>query len=194
MTSNTQTNAQAVADAAGSAEPVHEQAMAVRRERAIVSTSGYALGLIEDNGSEVLTVAAPDGQLCLRMVLGPDGPMVEVQAASLHLAASADIRVDCERLELNARQQMTLHGRTVDATADCDLRVHAGGLFASEAHAQTHRARLGNIELKANDDVALDGEQIRLNSPKPSVAPTSWPNLGPVQEQPSGYITPPDLK
>jgi hypothetical protein len=182
------------AAASNQAAPSPGQAITARNDAAIVSRTGYVLGLTDDGGTDVLTVAAPDGQLCLRVVLGPLGPMVEVQAASLRLAASADIRVDCERLELNAREQMILRSGEINTVADRDVRIRAGGLIESEAFAQNHRARLGNFELKANDDVVLDGEQIRLNSPRPTQAPVSWPNLGPVDEQPATQPALPESK
>jgi hypothetical protein len=197
MTNDAQNDAKDDAKDSGSSNPTAPspgQAITARNDAAIITRTGYMLNLRDHGSADVLTVAAPDGQLCLRVVLGPDGPMVEVQAASLRLTASADIRVDCERLELNARERMTLRGGEVRAVADRDFRVQAGGLIESEAFAQTHRARLGNIELKANDDVALDGEQIRLNSPKPTQAPVSWPNLGPVDEQPPEHHALPESK
>ena len=39
--------------------------------------------------------------------------------------------------------------------------------IVTEAVAQHHRARLGGIDLVANDDVSLKGERIRLNAPEP---------------------------
>jgi len=107
---------------------------------------GYALALTDER--RVLSLTAPDGRLCLKIVLRPEGPSVELSAASLALATEGDVTIDCERFQVNARDEIV-----------------------TEAVAQHHRARLGNIDLVANDDVSLVGERIRLNTPDPKAAP-----------------------
>ena len=133
---------------------------------------------------------SPNGQLCMRMVLGAAGPVVELQAQSLRLASSGDLRVDCERLELNAREHVTIRSANLTEIVDKDIQLQAGGLIQSEAHAQRHRARMGNIEFAANDDVALDGEQIRLNCPKPTLPTATWPGLAPLPQSPQAAVGP----
>ena len=159
-----------------------ELAVTQRTNESILLRSGYVLACNHVNGEDVLSVTGRDGQMCLRMTLGADGPVVEMQAQSLRLAAAGELRLDCERLELNAREQITLRSANLTQIVDKNIEIHAGGTIQSEAHAQQHRARLGNIELSANDDVALDGEQIRLNSPRPSHPAATWPLLAPSNE------------
>ncbi len=159
-----------------------ELAATQRTNESILLRSGYVLACNQVNGEDVLSVTGRDGQMCLRMTLGADGPVVEMQAQSLRLAAAGELRLDCERLELNAREQITLRSANLTEVVDRNIEVRAGGTIQSEAHAQQHRARRGNIELSANDDVALNGEQIRLNSPKPSHPTATWPLLSPSSE------------
>jgi hypothetical protein len=101
---------------------------------------GYGVVVAEDR--RALRLTAPDGRVCLQIVLRPDGPAVELSAASLSIATDGDLTVDCERFHVNARQEIV-----------------------TEAVAQHHRARLGGIDLVANDDVSLLGERVRLNDP-----------------------------
>jgi hypothetical protein len=101
---------------------------------------GYAVAIADDR--KVLRLTAPDGRVCLKIALGPEGPTVELSAAALSVATDGDLSIDCERFQVNARQEIV-----------------------TEAVAQRHVARLGGIDLVANDDVALEGERIRLNSP-----------------------------
>ena len=102
---------------------------------------GYGMVVADDR--KMLRLTAPDGRVCLQIVLGPDGPAVQLSAASLAIAADGDVSVDCERFHVNARQEIV-----------------------TEAVAQHHRARLGGIDLVANDDVCLTGERVRLNDPR----------------------------
>jgi hypothetical protein len=121
----------------------------------LVLHGGYAMVVEEDR--KVLRLTAPDGRVCLKIALLPEGPLVELSAVALAVATEGDVTVDCERFRVNARQEIV-----------------------TEAVAQYHRARLGGIDLVANDDVSLKGERIRLNAPEPH---------GHVQAQlPSGRI------
>jgi hypothetical protein len=106
---------------------------------------------VREEDRELLEVQAPDGKMCLKILLLPEGPVVEVQGQALRLASSGEIRLDCAELAVNVSG---------------DVAFRAGGVIDSEARAQRVRARLGDIQLHANDDVTLDGERIRLNSPK----------------------------
>jgi hypothetical protein len=114
----------------------------------LVLHGGYAVAVEPDH--KVLRLTAPDGRVCLKIVLLPEGPMVELSAVALAIATQGDVSVDCERFRVNARQEIV-----------------------TEAVAQRHCARLGGIDLVANDDVSLKGERIRLNAPdpEPRVAP-----------------------
>jgi hypothetical protein len=110
--------------------------------KALVLHGGYAM--VAENDRQVLRLVAPDGRVCLKITLLPEGPAVELSAVALAVATEGDVTVDCERFRVSARQEIV-----------------------TEAVAQRHVARLGGIDLVANDDVSLKGERIRLNAPDP---------------------------
>jgi hypothetical protein len=134
--------------------------------------AGYALTLNGKDKKE-LRLEAPDGRLCLSITLTPDGPKVELAAAALAIVAEGDVTVACERFEVEARKDIVLD-------AGGEVRTRADGLLRTEALAQHHRATLGTVTLTANDDVSLEGERVRLNSPSTlSAAPQTIPRLRP---------------
>jgi hypothetical protein len=108
----------------------------------LVLHGGYAVAV--ENDRKLLRLTAPDGRVCLKITLLPEGPLVELSAVALALSTEGDVSVNCERFLVNARDEIV-----------------------TEAVAQHHRARLGGIDLVANDDVSLKGERIRLNAPEP---------------------------
>ncbi|AKT41264.1 hypothetical protein [Chondromyces crocatus] len=126
----------------------------------MVLRSGYAVDVVDGGGHEVLRLRAPDGRICLKIALSPSGPEVELSSVGLSIVSDGDVRVACDRFEVAAKRGLTL------ATGG-DLRAEAEGQIETEAFGQRHRARLGDIALQANDDVSLDGERIRLNTPQP---------------------------
>jgi uncharacterized protein (DUF2345 family) len=128
---------------------------------------GYALESKQGEGRGVLTLYAADGQACLEIVLTPKGPVVHLRTSALKISADEDIEMGCERLTVHAKKDIRIHaGGHLVQSADGDVGVRAGGLLATEGHAQDIRARMGDVRIAANDDVEVDGERIRLNSPK----------------------------
>lgn len=130
---------------------------------------GYAVRVPQ---GDLIEIVAPDGGLCLSIRLGPTGPVVEVRAASLQVATRGDLVLDCERFEVNARQEIALvSAGGIAHDAHGDVVIRADGEIATEAAGQQHRARLGNVDIRANDDVMLDGERVMLNGPRAFAVP-----------------------
>jgi len=129
--------------------------------RALASLAGgYALRY--QDALATLDVHAPDGRICVRLILAPEGPRIEVLGASLSLHAERDINLSCQRFAVDASEGISLR-------SGGDLELRAEGKMASEGASQRIVARRGDLTAIANDDVSLDGERIRLNSPQPIV-------------------------
>ncbi len=130
---------------------------------------GYALRVPR---TDMIEIVAPDGALCLSIRLDLSGPVVEVRAASLRVATEGDLVLDCERFEVNAREDICLiSAGGIAQDAHGDVVIRADGEIATEAAGQQHRARRGNVDIRANDDVMLDGERVMLNGPRAFAVP-----------------------
>lgn len=128
--------------------------------REMALQAGYAVEVADGGGHDVLRLRAPDGRIFLKIALTPSGPEVELSSSALSIVSDGDVRVACDRFEVDAKSGLTL------ATGG-KLQARAEGDIETEAFAQHHKARRGDIALTANDDVILDGERIRLNAPQP---------------------------
>ncbi len=143
-----------------SSEPLLEQLLAAQstalrwRKQ---TEAGFSVELARGE-PESLRLVAPNGTLCATIVLDPAGPRLEVRAAELHASASERVSISAERVEINASEALELR-------SGGSIRQRAAGEHRSEALAHRVEATHGEIELIANDDVALEGEHIRLNSP-----------------------------
>ncbi len=121
---------------------------------------------------DTLQLVAPDGRVCVTIQLRPEGPVVEVAAASLRVAAEGDLTVDCNRFQVHARDQIALvSGGEIATDAEGNVITRSDGEIVTEAAGQQHRARLGSVDITANDDVTLYGERILLNEPQVLPAP-----------------------
>lgn len=89
------------------------------------------------------------GGVLLEVTLTPQGPLLRFQAAAVEMDCKGSFKVRCEDFEVHAA------GRIVQE-AGSDLMQVAGGDVSLEA-------RRGDARVKANDDVKLNGERVRLN-------------------------------
>ncbi len=124
------------------------------------TSAGFTIRLRRaDHGpDEVLELITPDGPLCLTIRLAKDGPAVEIHGAELHLHAQQRLRLEGEHVEVVAHKQL-------DLRSEGPIQQSAAGTVTSTAFEHQIEATHGEIRLTANDDVAVEGERIRLNSP-----------------------------
>jgi hypothetical protein len=118
-------------------------------------SAGYSLSTATAASGEELRLHAPDGRICVKITLTPEGPLVELTSVALSVAAQG--KVKCESFEVSAEREIALN-------AGGDVIVDAGQAIVSAAFEQSHLARRGDYRVKANDDVRVDGERIKLNS------------------------------
>ena len=136
--------------------------------------SGRALDVTEHGRDELVHVRAPDGQLMLSIRLTDEGPVLTLSAVSLELAARKHISLASETLDIRT---------SGDTTVDIGGALHErtrGNAIREVGKASIERAREVKIEaapggviIKANDDVAITGERVKLNSDEPPM-PLTW--------------------
>jgi hypothetical protein len=125
-------------------KPARVPPAAAPRPRALARLrDGYSLALQRGPTADLVTLQAADGRLLLRIALGPDGPQVEVQTHALTVSTTGPLRVDCERFEVEARQEIALRAPRI-----------------------VQNAEGGDLVLSATEDVRVDGTMVRINSPK----------------------------
>lgn len=131
------------------AAPVQEMQLAGRHSLSVERMA---------DGSEgnLLRLFRKDGQVCLTIEVTEKGPVIKFEGAALTVQAAGDLVVEAERIALAARKELAL-------ASGGNLSLHAAGDLTSEARIQTIRAQLGNVNVKANDDVRLDGERVMVN-------------------------------
>ena len=134
---------------------------AAKPESAAVETLALAghhvLEVERSAGKDVLRVLTPDRAAGLSITITSQGISVQVGGADVLLQTTGKLAIDAGELSLHGKQ-----GVSITSGGDATLKV-AGDLH-SEARIQNIRARLGNVNLSANDDVKLTGERIKLNS------------------------------
>jgi hypothetical protein len=96
------------------------------------------------------------GQVTLSVLLTEQGPVLRFEGASLILQASGSLSIEADDLHLRGRNGVSL-------TSDGNLALRAEGDLTSEGRIQNLTATLGDVNVRANDDVKMQGERIRMN-------------------------------
>ena len=123
---------------------------------------GGTVVMLADEGDRLL-VTGPDGRTELAIRLTREGPVVELRGASLELVDTRRVALKCESFVVEATDEIALKSKGTLHQKATDLRVDASGQVDVEARAVAIQARLGCVNVKANDDVNIDGERIFLN-------------------------------
>jgi hypothetical protein len=136
--------------------------------------SGRTMNVVDAGGEERIEVRAAGGALVIAVRLTDAGPVFTMSGATL---------------EIDAAKKLSLRGESVHVSAKGDLTIEAGGTLYQRAGGSSVReiagldrasagemeieVHPGGISLRANDDVDIVGERVRLNSDDPPM-PRTW--------------------
>lgn len=133
--------------------------------RSLALRDGGRVRLSREPGGEALKVVSADGALRLEVVLTPAGAVLRFAGPRVSIEAGGELSLRCARFEVHAEQISLGASGDVAVAAGRGLEVHAGHDALVSAQALKVEARRGDLALRANDDVALDGERVLLNCP-----------------------------
>jgi uncharacterized protein (DUF2345 family) len=105
----------------------------------LASGRSVACRPVEESCDEV-TIRGPAGEVLLEVLLTPAGPVLRFRAAQVELDCEGSFKVRCQ-----------------------DFEVEAGGQVHVASDEMRLEARRGDLNVRANDDVNLNGERVRLN-------------------------------
>ncbi|MBZ5592584.1 MAG: hypothetical protein LAP39_10140 [Acidobacteriia bacterium] len=117
---------------------------------------GQQLQLERLPDANVIRVKGPEGAVKLTIHVTPSGPVLHIDGDGLEIRCSGALAINAQHLILHGREGLEL-STAGDAAVRCQGDLHV------EARAQTLIADLGDVKVRANDDVILDGERIRMN-------------------------------
>jgi hypothetical protein len=114
--------------------------------------------LLVDHGQNHsrLRILGPDGAVRLAIEITAEGPVLRIEGTGVKLEVAGKLALEAETLALVGRRELAL-------CTSGDLRITAQGDLHSTARIQNISAELGNVNVKANDDVKLNGERVMVN-------------------------------
>ena len=141
-----------------------ESSVPTRPTRTFELIGQQALVVESAEGGDLLKIVAPDGRVRLAIAITPDGPVLELGGMGVMIRSSGPLAIDAERIALHGRNGLQI-------STGGDAAIRAEGDLTSVARIQNISASLGNVNVKANDDVRLNGERVMMNcdgEPPPS--------------------------
>lgn len=113
--------------------------------------------VVDDDGKrEAVFFLNADGEVTLSIQLTEKGPVLRFEGATLALQAAGSLSIGAEHVHLHGRQGLAL-------TSEGDIAVATPGDLHTEARIQNLSATLGNVNVRANDDIRLNGERVLVN-------------------------------
>lgn len=124
--------------------------------RTLELSGGGSLVLSESGERSRIELFDPAGQLTLSVVMTPEGPVLKLGGAGLKLDVEGELSFAADKVKIEGRE-------SVEISSGGDMRSEAVG--RSYQHARSHEivSELGDVRLKANDDVRLNGERVMVN-------------------------------
>ena len=133
-----------------------EQLSLVEPERTIALKGGQRLILRRDSRAELLRIVGADGRVSLSIEIKESGPVLHFEGCDLAIRTDGDLAIEAGHL--------ALHGRSgVSLTSDGDVLLKTAGDLHTEASECDLTATLGDVKVRANDDVKLNGERVMVN-------------------------------
>ncbi len=117
-----------------------------------------------DRRENTLEIWSNEGAVELKVRLTEEGPVLVFDHAKVALKTSGDLELESRNMSLRARGRLTM-----ESDEDCKHRV--GGSYSVSVRDDAHlraqaidiSAELGELSMKASDDIALNGLRVLLN-------------------------------
>lgn len=120
--------------------------------------------LVIDKERNELRLLNRDQKVQLIISVNNDELMLTINAQQLNINAANEINLSAKKINIEAAEQVNIKsGGNLVQQIEKDSLTEVGGNNKMIAAVQKITASLGNIELKANDDVRLNGERVKLN-------------------------------
>ena len=99
----------------------------INDERELYLRDGRRLVIGEQHGQQLVEIRSDSGMLEIRIKLTDQGPVLQVESATLSLKAVDAVEIESRRVEIKASEQVRLEGGEVRVSAEQDIKVDADG-------------------------------------------------------------------
>src|SRR5690242_7812294 len=141
----------------------HHGLVANEESRAIDLACGGRLEVVERASGSVVCLSSPSGPGAITIQFTERGPLVTLAAADVEIAAARTLRLTAEELVVKASTAVVgVEGDLLERVGG-DAKLHVRRNYELKSSTFGLEAVRGGAIIKANDDVDVKGERVRLN-------------------------------
>ncbi|MEO6933250.1 MAG: hypothetical protein ABI151_16580 [Chitinophagaceae bacterium] len=140
-----------------------DQAVEKSREKTLLKMDWGNL-LVLDRERQEIQLLDKNKTAQLTITVKPEGLSIQINAIELNINAIDQLNLSGKKISLSASEELVMKSAgDLIHQIDGDFTLDIGGTNYNRAKIQKMTAELGNVEIKANDDVRLDGERVLFN-------------------------------
>ena len=125
---------------------------------------GHSLTVIDKNESDVIQVRNAKGIALFTIEVSNTGATLNIEAENINLTAKKNLNLSAETLNVSSKKELFIKSEgDLNQYVKGNKTIETQGNNIETAKTQHIKAYLGDVKLKANDDIKLNGERVKLN-------------------------------
>jgi len=125
---------------------------------------GHSLTVLTDNGSDVVQVRNAEGLTLFTIEITEQGTNLNIGAKNINLIAEDKLYLSGNEITIDSNKKTVLMSRgDYENKIEGNHNTETKGDSINVAKTHLIKASLGDVKLKANDDIKLNGERVKLN-------------------------------
>ena len=150
-------------------EPGASLATEATASRAMDLSCGGHVEIVERANGSVIRLSSAEGRGVVTIQFTDRGPLVTLNAADVEIVAARTLRLDSEELVVSAGQARFDVAGDLTQRVGGEARLHVRHNYELKSAAFDLEAVRGSGSLRANDDVNVKGERVRMNCDDPPI-------------------------
>ncbi|MDO6597316.1 hypothetical protein Q4512_10365 [Oceanihabitans sp. 2_MG-2023] len=125
---------------------------------------GHSLAILEKEEKDVIQVRNAQGVALFTIEVSNEGTNLNIEAENINIKASKKLQLSAENIDIKSKKELFLKSEgNFNQFVKGNKTIKTQGENIETAKTQYIKAYLGDVKLKANDDIKLNGERVKLN-------------------------------
>lgn len=125
---------------------------------------GHSLAILEKNEKDVIQVRNAQGVVLFTIEVSNEGTNLNIEAENINIKANKSLQLSGETIDIKSKKKIFIKSEgDLNQYVKGNKVIETQGENIETAKTQCIKAYLGDVKLKANDDIKLNGERVKLN-------------------------------
>ncbi len=125
---------------------------------------GHSIAIIEKNETDLIQVRNAKGIVLFTIEVNEQGTSLNINAENINIKAKKDLNLSAENITIKSKKETFIKSEgNLQQYTKGNRTIETQGENIETAKTQYIKAYLGDVKLKANDDIKLNGERVKLN-------------------------------